>query len=149
MEALAGIAVVAVLLWIIVRRSSKKPSEGNRVFFQQVHGIFHKNVDGSSRQEIIRRCWVGEEVVLVPETANRFDPYAIKVCRSDGGQIGYLPAGNHIAADLDRGWTFRATIEEIYPFEENVRRHGVLLRIEVLTMSRQTEERKKRAAARR
>jgi HIRAN domain-containing protein len=141
-----GLLVLAILLWLMARRSTKSPSRSNRAFFQQVHGINFKNDDGSSRQAIIGRCYVGEELELVPEPANRFDPDAVKICRKNGEQLGYWPADGRMAHDLASGWTYRVTIDEIYPFKENRKKHGVRLRVEVLTMSRKTEERKKRAA---
>jgi hypothetical protein len=142
-----GLLLLAVLLWVIAQRSTKNPSRTNRVFFQQVHGINYKNDDGSSRQAIIGHCCEGEELLLVPEPTNHFDPDAVKVCRKNGEQLGYWPADGRMANDLAIGWTYRLTIDEIYPFKENRKKHGVRLRVEVLTMSRKTEERKKRAQA--
>jgi hypothetical protein len=37
-----------------------------------------------------------------------------------------------MAHDLAAGWTFHTTVYDIYPFEENPQKHGVLLRVEVL-----------------
>lgn len=119
--------------------------EGHRVFYMQVHGITHKNDDGTSRQQIIKRCRDGEEVLLVREPENRFDSGAIKICRKNGEQLGYWPAdGGRTASDLARGWTYRATIDEVYRFEDNPRMRGVKLRVEVLTMSRATEARSRK-----
>ena len=146
MVILIGFLLLTVLLWVIARRSTKNPSGTNRVFFQQVHGINYKNDDGSSRQAIIGHCCEGEELLLVPEPTNRFDANAVKVCRKNGEQLGYWPADGRMAHDLAIGWTYRVTIDEIYPFVENRKKHGVRLRVEVLTMSRKTEERKRPAA---
>jgi len=115
----------------------------NRVFFTQVHGILHKNSDGSSRQQIIRQCQPGEELVLVPEPTNAYDANAVKICRQNGQQLGYWQADGRLAHDLEIGWTYRVTIDEIYPFKDEPRRQGVRLRVEVLTMGRVTEKRKK------
>jgi hypothetical protein len=125
-------------------RPREVSSSGNRVFYEQVHGIKFKNTDGTSRQEIIKDCREGEELALVPEPDNPFDPGAVKVCRKNGEQLGYWPADGRMANDLALGWTYRVTIDEIYPFEENHRKHGVKLRVEVLTMSRTTEARKQK-----
>ena len=158
MDVLPYLLVFAILfasaVWLVARNSggavpSRKsaPETGNRVFFAQVHGIYHKNYDGSSRQAIIRRCRTGEELLLVPEPTNRYDSDAVKICRNNGEQVGYWEGNGRMAGDLATGWTYRVTIDEIYRFKENPRKHGVRLRVEVLTMSRRTEERKKRAAA--
>jgi hypothetical protein len=53
-------------------------------FFSKVAGVAHNNADGSSRQQIISRCRVGEELSLVREPGNEFDPNAIKILRSNG-----------------------------------------------------------------
>jgi hypothetical protein len=121
---------------------AKQSPSGNRIFYSQVHGIRHKNDDGTSRQRIIEACHEGEELVLVPEPDNRFDPGAIKICRRNGEQLGYWSGNGRMARDLAIVWTYRVTIDEIYPFAENRRKHGVRLRVEVLTMSRKTEARK-------
>lgn len=82
----------------------------------------------------------------MPEPTNPYDPNAVKICRSNGDQLGYWPADWRMAHDLASGWTYRVTIDEIYSFKETREKHGVRLRVEVLTMSHNTEERKKRAA---
>jgi hypothetical protein len=127
-------------------RPREVSSSGNRVFYMQVHGIKFENEDGTSRQKIIKDCHEGEELVLVPEPDNRFDSDAVKVCRENGEQLGYWPADHRMARDLANGWTYRVTIDEIYPFEEDRRKHGVKLRVEVLTMSRVTEARNQEKA---
>jgi hypothetical protein len=127
--------------------SGTESPTGNRVYFAQVHGITHKNADGTSRQDIIEGCREGEELALVPEPTNRFDRDAVKVCRANGEQLGYWAADGRMAGDLASGWTYRVTVDEIYPFAENHRKHGVKLRVEVLTMSRTTEARKRKNAA--
>lgn len=144
MFAYMGAFIVLVLsllaIYLLVRtRAIGKPA--GRQFFAQIHGITHKNDDGSSRQAIIKTCHEGEELVLVPEPTNRFDCGAVKICRKNGEQLGYWQAGR-MAGDLAAGWTYRVTIDEIYPFKENRRNHGVRLLVEVLSMSRVTEARK-------
>jgi hypothetical protein len=103
-----------------------------RAFYQQVHGVKFKNDDGSSRQQIIKACSVGEELDLVPEPDNRYDSDAVKVCRQNGQQLGYLPSGNRMAQNGVLDNDYRVTIEEIYPFEEDPRMRGCRLRIGVL-----------------
>ena len=115
----------------------------NRTFYTQVHCILHKNADGGSRQQAIRQCQQGEELVLVPEPTNAYDANAVKVCRKNGQQIGYWQADGRMAHDLAIGWTYRVTIDEIYAFEDKPKNLGVRLRVEVLTMSHATGKRKK------
>jgi hypothetical protein len=130
---------------VVSRWSKGSPSRAeNRIFFTQVHGIDHKNSDGSQRQAIIANCHVGEELVLVPEPSNHYDADAVRICRKSGDQLGYWVADGRMANNLAIGWTYRVTIDEIYSFKENHNKHGVRLRVEVLTMSRRTEKRRKR-----
>jgi hypothetical protein len=123
--------------------SESSPVQERRHFFAQVHGIHHRNADGSSRQRIIRACRPGELVLLVAEPDNPVDPEALKVCRQNGEQLGYVAAEQafRITSDMAKGWTFRATVEEIYSFADKPHSFGCKLRIGVLTMSTRTEER--------
>jgi hypothetical protein len=56
-----------------------------------VAGMSYPNRDGTSRAEIVQRCVIGEQVQLIPEPKNPYDPNAVMVCRKTGEQIGYLP----------------------------------------------------------
>jgi hypothetical protein len=141
---LAVVFLLAIAAYIVMRRRRSHRSAG-RQFFSQVHGINHKNGDGSSRQKIIANCSEGEELDLVPEPTNRYDSGAVMICRKNGEQLGYWQAGR-MARDLAAGWTYRVTIDEIYMFREDRKKHGVRLRVEVLTMSRVTEARKQKRA---
>jgi hypothetical protein len=116
-----------------------------RAFYQQVHGIYFRNDDGSSRQDVIRQCGLGEELKLVPEPTNPRDPNAIKVCRLNGQQLGYLPSNFAVryVNDTAMGWTFRVTVEQLFPADRRGA-WGCKLRFGVLTMSRRTEERERK-----
>ena len=59
-------------------------------FQTNIAGVTFKNKDGSSRQKLISRCLVGEDVLLEAEPNNRHDPYAMKVLNKNGKQLGYL-----------------------------------------------------------
>jgi HIRAN domain len=82
-------ALFLLLIWIVIRQWRRNQLGGRSVFTTQVQGIYHDNADGLSRQEIISRCHVREEVFRVPEPDNPKDPEAVKVCRKNGEQIGY------------------------------------------------------------
>jgi hypothetical protein len=105
----------------------------DRPFYFHVFGINQKNQDGTSRQDIINGCHKGEELVLDPGPDNREQSGIVKVCRKNGEQIGSLSTDScGMVRDFDV-CTFRTTIDQIYPFDENPQKHGVLLRLEVLT----------------
>jgi HIRAN domain len=86
----------------------------SRHFSTMLKGVTHENSDGGSRQEIIARCSVGEELSLVPEPDNPFDAGAVKVSRLNGEVIGYLPKGNQVAHLMAGGTGFRTSIERIF-----------------------------------
>jgi hypothetical protein len=138
-------AVLVVLLIVRKRGIASQRRFGNRLFYARVHGITHKNQDGTSRQKIIKSCSEGEELFLIPEPDNRFDAGAVKICRRDGEQLGYWSGDGRMAGDLAAGCTCRVTVYEICPFSKNRRKHSVRLRVEVLTMSRKTEARRNKA----
>lgn len=68
----------------------------------KVHGrLISTRVVGvtfEDRQEVIAKLQMGDRVWLEQEPANPFDHNAIKVCRSDGAQIGYL--NRYLAANI-------------------------------------------------
>src|SRR5262249_54156269 len=58
-------------------------------------GVYDQHIVGESHyQPALRRCRVGDELRLVPEPDNPYDPNAIMVSRMDGKKIGYLPHGS-------------------------------------------------------
>ena len=132
---------LAVIVYFTVKHARRQSSAAvndsvNRAFYKHVIGINQKNADGTSRQDIINGCHKSEELVLVSEPGNYHEPGAVKICRMNGEQIGYLPTdGGRMAHDLETGWTFRTTIDDIYPFDENPRKHGVLLHFEIVSTS--------------
>ena len=66
-----AVAVLLLLYLLSQVRAGYAPRvpDSLRSFNKQVHGIFHKNADGSSRQKIIRDCSEGEQLQLIPEPA--------------------------------------------------------------------------------
>jgi hypothetical protein len=68
--------------------------EGQEVrhFFTKVLGVTHANDDGSSRQKVIQRLVPPEKLELIHDDENPFDPNAVKVCRANGDQVGWLAA---------------------------------------------------------
>lgn len=116
----------------------------NRSFYKHVLGINQKNPDGKSRQDVINDCHKGEELVLLPDLGNPHDSGVVRVSRKNGEQLGYLPEDrNRMAHELNTGWTFRATVDDIYPFEETSRKHGIRSRFDVLTHGQDSESRRK------
>lgn len=91
-------------------------------FRTKIVGVSHLNSDGRSRQEIVKRCTVGEQLQLVREPMNAYDTRAVQVCRMNGEQLGYLGAhivGNEqgigwcVADDLDAGSESQVVVSSI------------------------------------
>lgn len=82
--------------------------------FTNVAGIMYKNDDGTDRQEILRRCQEGDEVELVREPNNMYDPNAVAVYVGNE-QVGYLfrEEASEVAPLLDAGYIADVTIYEI------------------------------------
>ena len=92
-----------------------------RTFRTKVAGIKNFNSNGTSRQEILLKCSVGEKIVLQRDYGNTFDEHAIAVLRSTGEQIGFVPkhiafrhpAMNDLSPHMDIGGKTKAKIVEI------------------------------------
>jgi len=70
---------------------------------------FHLRVAGVSyRQDVVRRCSVGERLKLVPEPTNKFDPKAVMVCRLNGEQLGYIQRGRCTKKMLNLAYGYAA-----------------------------------------
>lgn len=69
-------------------------------FDGKVAGITHENRDGSSRQEAARSLETYDELELLPEPHNEYDPNAIALIAPDGRQVGYLES--RLASEITR-----------------------------------------------
>lgn len=98
-----------------------------------VAGVTFCNHDGSSRQRIIMRCGMGERLQLIRDPRNRFSAKAIKICRMNGEQIGFVPDDwSRLAGELDRGDRFDAELFSMGQPEGNKRVVGVTVKITAL-----------------
>jgi hypothetical protein len=122
----AGASTLLVLLalafiWIWSGESRPQPPVRRRAgtdarsFHTRVVGVTFTNPDGAQRQGIIYECQVGEELLLIREPGNRFDPNAIKVCRASGEQFGHISSdvAVRMAGEMDGGKEFHAFISEL------------------------------------
>lgn len=86
-----------------------------RSFFTKVAGVTHEG-----RQQVVAQCSAGERLVLVRDPNNPFDEGAIKIMRSNGQQIGFIPAhvsrsgdSGGLSAQMDRGNRFQCRIKDL------------------------------------
>jgi hypothetical protein len=84
-------------------------------FFTKVAGVTFEG-----RQRIVARCSVGERLTLIRDPRNRHDPGAIKVLRSNGEQLGFIPSDvsrggdpSGLAFQMDRGDRFQCRIKDL------------------------------------
>jgi hypothetical protein len=99
-----------------------------------IEGVTYANDDGSRRQEIIRNCKKGDELILLREPSNSYDINAIKVCtfKKPGflsrllrrkpvlSQLGYLSkyVASRIAPLMDEGAHVQVVVNDIEPLEK-------------------------------
>ena len=74
-----------------------------------------ENDNGSSRQSVIKKCRVGEHLDLLHDRKNRYDKNAIKVCRTNGSQLGFLDSdlAGDIAEETKAGYFFTAYVSSL------------------------------------
>jgi hypothetical protein len=86
-----------------------------RHFHTKIVGVTHRNDDGSDRQNLIRNCRLFEALVLDHQEDNPHDANAVRVCRQNGKQLGYL--NSKLAAEVvsksKRGYRFVAFVKDI------------------------------------
>lgn len=86
-----------------------------RHFFTKVVGVTHRNDDGGSRQRIIQDCRARERLILEHDADNPVDPNAVRVCRENGDQLGFLRAelAEEVLSKSGRGFRYVAFVSEI------------------------------------
>jgi len=89
-------------------------------FYTKLSGVTFENEDGESRQNLIRNCRQGDELLLIREPDNKFDSNAIAVYTSGGflkkrKAIGWLSAdlAERYSVYLDKGGIMKAKISAI------------------------------------
>jgi len=83
--------------------------------FVRLEGVAERNADGTSRQELIRRCVQGEPLRLEHQPPHWDEPERVGVFAMQGGQLGWLDSatGAAVGAGLERGLRAEATVAEL------------------------------------
>lgn len=93
------VGIVYFIIWLCKR--NKKPAAPSRSivrdFNSKVVGVTFGNDDGTSRQEIIKSCNPGDDLILKPVPTTEY-PDAIGVFTKSGKQLGHINA--ELAAEL-------------------------------------------------
>ena len=109
-----------------------------REFHSKVTGVSHTNIDGVSRQDIIRDLSVGTPLLLKPEPDNPFDPNAIALLTPGGVQVGYVRSelAAELRSQLLRGDRVEIAVSEITGGTRSKPIRGVNYLIQVWSGSR-------------
>lgn len=81
-------------------------------FLVKLRGVSFPNDDGTSRQELIRRCRAAERLNLRADPSNVHDRNAVSAFNAAGHQLGWLPSDARDAASILRGEQVDAIVEK-------------------------------------
>lgn len=96
------VGIVYFIVWLCKRNKTTAPPAAPsrsivRDFNSKVVGVSFGNDDGTSRQEIIKTCKPGDDLILKPVPTTEY-PDAIGVFTKQGKQLGHINA--ELAAEL-------------------------------------------------
>lgn len=89
-------------------------SDGIRHFWTNIAGVKYWNADGTSRQRVLRDLEPLTPLKLEEEPDNLHDPNAVRVCLTNGRQLGYLPkeVAREVALRRQEGCWHRAVVSK-------------------------------------
>lgn len=104
-----------------------------KVVLSKVAGVSHKNEDGSLRQNHIKKCFIGEKLILLPDPDNQYDPWAIKVLNSSNKQIGFIESrlAKDVWRHLDNGNKVEVIVKEVTGGSKEKPTRGVNIEIRI------------------
>lgn len=119
------VGIVYLIVWLCKRNkqpaTNTEPStqvDINKLsvledFYTKVVGVTFNNDDGTSRQNIIKNCKAGEDIIFKPLPTEKY-PDAIGVFNKRGQQLGHLSQG--VAAEIKNKYGYNpmsVTISDI------------------------------------
>ena len=83
--------------------------------FAKVAGVTFPNDDGSERQDIIKRCRPGEQLILRHDAYNKYSIFATQVLRANGEQLGHAPEylAERICGEIEDGYKTVAVLTDV------------------------------------
>ncbi|MEQ1903462.1 MAG: HIRAN domain-containing protein [Pirellulaceae bacterium] len=83
--------------------------------FGKVAGVTFPNDDGSERQDIIKRCKPGEQLILRHDKYNEYSEVAIQVLRTNGEQLGHVPEylADSLFMEIENGYNIAAFLKNV------------------------------------
>ncbi len=112
-----------------------------RHYSVELRGVTDKNEDGADRQDILRACAVGEELLLESSTNHRPAAETLKISRKTGQQLGYVAPITDLARKLSEGRKFRVKLQKVYPHRGQAGKQGAVLDFEEVQEVPLVEER--------
>jgi hypothetical protein len=102
-----------------------------KIRFTSVKGVTFSNVDGTKRQEVLATMKPEEELQLVREKNNPFDPNAIQVFYKDT-MLGYIAKelARDLAPSIDAGIVIKCFVKEITGGTPKAPTRGLNIRLE-------------------
>lgn len=93
------VGIVYFIIWLCKKNKTAAPVSRSimRDFNTKVVGVTFGNDDGTSRQEIIKSCKPGDDIILKPVPTKEY-PDAIGVFNKKGQQLGHI--GAELASEL-------------------------------------------------
>lgn len=103
------VGIVYFIIWLCNRNKAQAVPQAPAIrvdtgkltviedFHTKVVGVTFNNDDGTSRQNIIKNCKAGEDIIFKPVPTNEY-PDAIGVFNKKGQQLGHLSQG--VAAEI-------------------------------------------------
>lgn len=80
-------------------------------FYMKVAGVSFEG-----RQRIVSRLKIGQELAFIPDPSNPYDNHAVKICTTNGEQIGFIAReyNNQIFNNLINGYgTYKVSVSNI------------------------------------
>jgi len=98
--------VISIIELIKTKNIELENGKGFRIY---IAGTQYKNDDGTNRQDFIKNCRAGEELVLV-RTPSKYDEYGIQIYRQNGECLGWVPAkfSYEFTTEMDRDRVIKA-----------------------------------------
>jgi hypothetical protein len=98
-----------------IREEERARANRIRHEFAKVAGVSFPNDDGSERQEIITRCFAGEQLILQHDAYNEYSIFATKVLRLNGEQLGHAPEylAQRIVERAEQGYAVCGVLLEV------------------------------------
>lgn len=83
--------------------------------FAKVAGVTFPNDDGSERQDVIKRCRIGEQLILRHDAYNEYSIFATQVLRTNGEQLGHAPEylAERISQEVEGGYKVVGVLKDI------------------------------------